>query len=121
MVRCVLESLALTYRSTLEKLEAMLGRELEVIYIVGGGSRNRLLCQFTADATHRPVIAGPVEATAIGNVLMQALALGEFTSLQEARTVVRESFEVVHYQPGDPTPWDGAYERFVDLAASVSI
>jgi len=117
MVRCVLESLALTYRSTLEKLEAMLGRELEVIHIVGGGSRNRLLCQFTADATQRPVMAGPVEATAIGNVLMQALALGEFASLQEARAVVRSSFDMVHYRPGDPAPWDGAYERFCELAA----
>jgi len=115
MVRCVLESLALTYRSTLEKLEAMLGCELEVIHIVGGGSRNGLLSQFTADATQRPVLAGPVEATAIGNVLMQALALGEFASLQEARAVVRGSFEVVHYQPGDPTPWDAAYERFCEL------
>jgi rhamnulokinase len=117
MVRCVLESLALTYRSTLEKLEMMLGSQLEVIHIVGGGSRNRLLCQFTADATQRPVLAGPVEATAIGNVLMQALALGEFASLQEARAAVRSSFEVMHYQPGDPAPWDGAYRRFCELAA----
>jgi rhamnulokinase len=117
MVRCVLESLALTYRSTLEKLEAILGRELEVIHIVGGGSRNRLLSQFTADATQRPVLAGPVEATAIGNVLMQALAVREFASLEEARAVVRSSFDVVHYQPGDPAPWDRAYERFCELAA----
>jgi rhamnulokinase len=113
----VLESLALTYRSTLEKLEMMLGSQLEVIHIVGGGSRNRLLCQFAADATQRPVLAGPVEATAIGNVLMQALALGEFASLQEARAAVRSSFEVMHYQPGDPAPWDGAYRRFCELAA----
>lgn len=112
MIRCVLESLALTYRSTLEKLEAMLSRRLEVIHIVGGGSRNWLLCQFTADATQRPVLAGPVEATAIGNVLMQALALGEFSSLEEARAVVRNSFEMAHYEPGDPAPWDAAYERF---------
>ena len=117
MVRCVLESLALTYRSTLEKLEAMLGRGLEVIHIMGGGSRNSLLCQFTADATQRPVLAGPMEATAIGNVLMQALSLGELASLKEARAVVRGSFEVVPYEPGDPTPWDGAYERFCELAA----
>ena len=115
MVRCVLESLALAYRSTLEKLEAMLRRRLATIHIVGGGSRNRLLCQFTADATQREVVAGPVEATAIGNVLMQALALGEFSSLQEARAVVGNSFDVVHYAPGDPDPWDGAYGRFCEL------
>lgn len=116
MIRCVLESLALTYRSTLEKLETMLGRRLEVIHIVGGGARNRLLCQFTADATQQPVLAGPVEATAIGNVLMQALALGEFASLQEARAVVRGSFEMARYEPGHPAPWDAAYERFCGLA-----
>ena len=114
-MRCVLESLALAYRSTLEKLEAMLKRRLETIHIVGGGSRNRLLCQFTADATQREVVAGPVEATAIGNVLMQALALGEFTSLQEARAVVGSSFDVAHYLPGNPDPWDCAYERFCEL------
>jgi rhamnulokinase len=119
LVRCVLESLALTYRSTLEKLESLLGRELEVIHIVGGGSRNRLLCQFAADATQRPVLAGPVEATAIGNVLMQALAQGVFASLEEARAIVRDSFEVHPFQPGDPAPWDAAYERFCELAASV--
>jgi len=116
MIRSILESLALTYRATLEKLEAMLGHRLEVIHIVGGGSRNQLLCQFTADATQQPVVAGPVEATAIGNVLMQALALGEFASLQEARALVRDSFEMVHYEPGDPAPWDAAYERFRALA-----
>jgi len=115
VIRCVLESLALSYRSTLEKLEAMLGHRLEVIHIVGGGSRNRLLCQFAADATQRPVLAGPVEATATGNVLMQALALGEFSSLQEARNVVRRSFEMVPYEPGDPGPWDAAYARFQAL------
>ena len=116
-IRCVLESLALTYRSVLENLEAMLGRRLEVIHIVGGGSRNRLLCQFTSDATQRPVLAGPAEGTAIGNVLMQALALGEFSSLEEARAVVCNSFDVARYEPGDPAAWDEAYEHFCRLAA----
>ncbi|MEA3345223.1 MAG: rhamnulokinase family protein [Chloroflexota bacterium] len=115
IVRCALESLALTYRATLEKLEAMLNRRLEVIRIVGGGSQNQLLCQFTADATQRQVLAGPVEATAIGNVLMQALTLGEFSSLEEARGVVRRSFKMTRYEPGDPAPWEAAYERFCDL------
>ena len=73
IMRCALESLALKYRWALEKLEMMRGSRLEVIHIVGGGSQNRLLCQFTADATQRPVVAGPVEATAVGNVLMQAI------------------------------------------------
>ena len=77
IVRCALESLALKYRWVLEKTEEMLGHRLEPIHIVGGGTQNRLLNQFTADATGRLVIAGPVEATAIGNILVQAVALGD--------------------------------------------
>jgi rhamnulokinase len=117
IIRCALESLALKYRWVLEKLETMLGRELKVIHIVGGGSQNKLLCQFTADATGRPVVAGPVEATAIGNVLMQALALGHVATLDEGREVVRRSCDVVEYEPGDKSGWDEAYERFLGMMA----
>ncbi|NIV36857.1 MAG: rhamnulokinase, partial [Anaerolineae bacterium] len=92
IMRCVLESLALEYRQVAEKLDDMVGRHLPVIHIVGGGSQNRLLNQFAADATGRTVIAGPVEATAIGNILVQALALGHVASLSEARALVRRSF-----------------------------
>src|SRR6266852_6560915 len=92
VVRCALESLALRYRWVLERLEQLLGRRLEVIHVVGGGSQNRLLCQFTADACNRQVLAGPVEATAIGNLLTQAIGLGALSSLAEAREVVRRSF-----------------------------
>jgi rhamnulokinase len=72
-----------------------------------------MLCQFTADATARPVIAGPIEATANGNVLMQALALGEIASLADARQVVRASFPLVTYEPRETAPWDDAYARFL--------
>jgi rhamnulokinase len=85
IIRCVLEGLALKYRWVLDRLEEMLGYRLEPIHIIGGGMQNRLLNQLTADATNRSVIAGPIEATAIGNVLMQAVALGRLTSLDEAR------------------------------------
>src|SRR5205823_847985 len=84
IIRCCLESLALKYRWALERLEAFRGRRIEVIHIVGGGTQNRLLCQLAADAAGRPVIAGPVEATATGNVLMQALGRGHIASLDQA-------------------------------------
>ncbi len=115
VVRVALESLALKYRYVLESLERLFDRRLERIHIVGGGIQNRLLCQFTADATQRPVVAGPVEATAIGNLMVQALGLGEVGSLDEARQVVRESFVPEHYAPGPSDGWDTAYERFCQL------
>ncbi len=115
VVRCALESLALRYRWVLERLELMLGRSLGVIHVVGGGCQNELLCQFTADATQRPVVAGPVEATAAGNVIMQALARGELGSLAEGREMVRRSFELANYEPGPAGGWEGAYERFLEL------
>ena len=113
MVRTALESLALKYRWVLKRLEVMLGRRLNTIHIVGGGSQNRLLCQLAADATRRPVVAGPVEATAAGNVLMQALARGRLGSLDDARAVVRRSFDVVRYEPCINDGWDEAYARFL--------
>jgi len=115
IVRCALESLALTYRLVLERLEEMLGRKLSVIHIIGGGSKNRLLNQFTADATGRMVIAGPAEATSIGNILMQALALGHIGSLEEGRELVRHSFEVTTYEPGERARWDEAYQRYMSI------
>jgi rhamnulokinase len=114
-VRSALESLALCYRYTLERLEELTGRRLEVIHIVGGGSQNAFLNQLTADACNRSVIAGPVEATAIGNVLVQAIGLGVVGSLAEAREVVRGSFDVSTYTPRNPGAWERSYEQFVRL------
>jgi rhamnulokinase len=113
VLRTALESLALKYRWVLQRLEVMLGRRLNTIHIVGGGSQNRLLCQLAADATNRPVVAGPVEATAAGNVLMQALGRGRLGSLADAREVVRRSFDVVRYEPRASDRWDEAYARFL--------
>lgn len=115
VVRVALESLALKYRWTLEKLEDMLGYRLEPLHIVGGGSQNRLLNQFTADAIGRPVLAGPVEATAVGNVLMQMLALGHIASLEQGRELVRNSFEVETYLHRETQGWDKAYATYLDL------
>jgi rhamnulokinase len=115
ILRCALEGIALKYRWVLERLEEMLGYRLEPVHIVGGGTQNRLLSQFTADATGRQVIAGPVEATATGNVLMQMMALGYIGSLAEGREVVRRSFPLTVYEPGRGEGWDAAYTRLLAL------
>ncbi len=114
-VRCCLDSLALTYRKTLEGLESIVGKKIAVIHIVGGGTQNELLNQMTADACGRPVVAGPVEATAIGNVLVQAMATGDVPSLAAARNIVRDSFGVKRYEPTDTAKWDAAYDKFKHL------
>jgi rhamnulokinase len=119
VVRCALESLALSYRKTLERLESILGRRLDPVHIVGGGTRNKLLCQCTADATGRTGVAGPAEATAVGNVVMQAVALGHVGSMEQGRGLVRRSFEVAVYEPAHTAQWDDVYERFVKLSAGV--
>ena len=111
-IRCVLESLALKYRQNIESLEQLLGHRLEPLHIVGGGTKNHLLNQFAANAIQRRVITGPVEAAAIGNILVQAIALGELASLAEARAVVRQSFDVAVYEPQEPARWGEAYARF---------
>ena len=115
VVRSALESLALKCRHVLTQLEEVLNRQMKTIHIVGGGTQNTLLCRFIADATGRPVVAGPVEATAFGNILMQALARGQVGSLAEAREIVRNSTEVTPYEPGPGDLWDEAYERFLNL------
>jgi sugar (pentulose or hexulose) kinase len=115
-VRTCVESLALTYRRTLEGMEDVLGKKIATIHIVGGGSQNELLNQMTADACGRTVVAGPVEGTAIGNVLVQAMAVGEIKSLADARAIVRESFPVKRYEPRDTKQWDAAYARYQQIA-----
>jgi len=118
VLRVALESLALKYRWVLERTEELSGKRLDPIHIIGGGTKNRLLNQFTADATNRTVVTGPIEATAIGNVLMQAIGLGHLGSLFDAREVVRNSFEVEEYHPGNREGWDEAYEKLLELLDS---
>jgi rhamnulokinase len=115
IARCALESLALEYRLVAERLDELAGRRLPTLHIFGGGSQNQLLNQFAADATGRTVVAGPVEATAIGNVLVQALALGFLPDLPEARALVRRSFAVTVYEPRDTAAWDETYQRYLEL------
>ncbi len=115
MIRCALESLALKYRDVLEQIESLTGETSEVIHVVGGGSQNGLLNQFTADACGRPVIAGPVEATVLGNVLVQARADGALDSLGDIREVVANSTQPDTFTPTNPSAWDKARERFAGL------
>lgn len=110
--RAIFESLAMKYRIVLESLEEVTGGRFKELRIVGGGSRNRLLNQFTADATGRTVVAGPVEATALGNVAMQMLATGAVSSLAEARSVIDRSFPVERFEPHATDVWDAHYRRF---------
>ncbi len=115
LVRVALESLACKYRLTLDRLEQITGRRLEVIHIVGGGSQNQLLCQFTADACGRPVLAGPVEATALGNIMAQMVAGGECATWAEAHAIIRDAFPLTSYEPRDTAAWNAAYARFREL------
>jgi rhamnulokinase len=111
-VRCALESLALKYRMVLGWLQDLTGVRVQVIHVVGGGAQNALLNQFTADACGIPVIAGPVEATALGNVLVQAMAAGDVKSLSEIREVVRRSESLTEFHPRHAAEWSDAWERF---------
>lgn len=114
VVRCIVESLALKYRLVLERIERLAGKRFPVLHMVGGGIRNRLLCQFTADAIARPVLAGPQEATALGNLLVQYIALGRIEDLRVARSIIRDSFPGERYLPAetDADAWEGACATF---------
>jgi rhamnulokinase len=111
ILRVALEGIALKYRWVLERLEELTGKRLDPIHMIGGGTKNRLLDQLTADATCRTVITGPVEATAIGNILMQAIGLKHLGSLAEARGIVRTSFTPEVYEPRQASGWNEAYSR----------
>jgi sugar (pentulose or hexulose) kinase len=118
VIRIALEGIALKYRWTLEKLEELTEKKFAPIHIIGGGTKNRLLNQLTANATNRVVVTGPVEATAIGNVLMQAIGLKHLGSLSDARAIVRASFEVEEYHSVVEDDWDKAYAKLLTLLDS---
>lgn len=118
LARCALESIALSHRHAIGLLREAAGADPPEIHVVGGGARNPLLCRWTADATGLPVLAGPEEATEIGNLVVQALALGELRSLEEAREVVRASFAPTLYEPSEHAVWEEAYGRFEAIASA---
>jgi rhamnulokinase len=117
VVRCCLESLALRCRATLDDLAAVIGERPTVLRVVGGGSRNRLLCQLTADACGLPVVAGPVEATAFGNVIVQAIAAGELAGVAEGRAAISASVKLEMYEPRANADWDVALSRLRKISA----
>lgn len=114
-VRIILENLALKYRMVLEQLMEVTGRNIETIHITGGGIQNKLLCQFTANATGKKVIAGPVEGSALGNIFMQAKACGYLNTVDEVREIVRNTFELKEYLPQDSTQWEAAWKKFQEI------
>lgn len=116
VIRCALESLVLRYRLVLDYLEQLAGNPFKTIHMVGGGVQNRMLCQLTADACQRPVVAGPVEATALGNVMMQAIGSGGLSSIEEARKLIRAGAGVRQYQPRRGTNrWEEAFQKLKQL------
>lgn len=112
IIRCILESLALKYRLVLEWTEQLSGQRYSGLHLVGGGSNNELLNQFTANAIARPVWAGPTEASAIGNLIVQWITLGHMSDLNEARSIIRQSFPIESYEPRDMEQWTIAYDKF---------
>jgi rhamnulokinase len=119
LVRAIFESLACKYRAVVEDLEAATGRSIEVIHVVGGGASNTVLCTLTANVCGRPVVPGPVEATALGNVLVQLHAQGELASLEEMRRIVTSSSQAAPIEPERSDRWDVLYERFTQLETEV--
>ena len=116
IARCIYESLALKYRWALERLEEIKGQRIDTLNIVGGGCQNKLLNQFVADSIDRPVITGPIEGAAIGNLLAQAMALGDITTMDELRTVVRRSEAVSTYEPHHTPEWEATYQKLLSFS-----
>ncbi|MDF2568021.1 MAG: rhamnulokinase, partial [Oscillospiraceae bacterium] len=112
LVRCVYESLAFKYRWAIEILEHMTGKTMPIINIVGGGSKDDLMCNFTACACGKPVIAGPSEATSYGNMLVQLIAAGEISGIEEGREILKASFVSRRFEPSDTPLWDEKYKEF---------
>jgi len=120
VLRCALESIAMKFRHVLGMCEELADGRIETIHVVGGGTQNRQLCQAAADACARRVVAGPIEATAIGNLMMQAVAAGDVGSIAQAREVIRNSFDVEQYEPQNTAAWEEAYERFLTVIDKTS-
>ena len=112
IMRIILESLAFRYRQVLDELSEVLDRSPKVLHLISGGGRNRLLNQFAANATGLPVIVGPYEATSIGNILVQMIAVGDLSSLEEGRALVKESFPTKIYLPADSDIWEEQFNQW---------
>ncbi|MBR5260834.1 MAG: rhamnulokinase, partial [Oscillospiraceae bacterium] len=115
VMRCIYESLAMKYRHTLNCLEDITGKKYNSMHVVGGGTKDNFLCQLAANACNIPVIAGPIEATVLGNAVNQLMASGDVADLADARRVISNSFDTIRYEPKDTALWDNAYQNFVKI------
>lgn len=115
IVRCIYESLALKYRFALEQISSCTGKQFDVLHLLGGGTKDGFLCELTADSINIPVIAGPVEATALGNIVLQLIGLGEIKNVEEGRKIIAKTENLKHFEPNHNDMWDSAYERFVEI------
>ena len=115
LVRCIYESLALKYRYALEQISSCTCKSFEVLHILGGGTKDKFLCELTSNCIDMPVIAGPVEATALGNIILQLIALGEISSVEQGRKIIKENENLIKYAPNHSGEWDSAYERYVNI------
>ena len=113
--RAIFESLAFKYKQVMEKLEDLIGKKIKILHVIGGGSQNSLLNQFTTNLLNIPVVAGPIEATAIGNILIQALALNRIQDVSELRQIVQKSFPIKQFMPKDNKKWGNAYKRYLEI------
>jgi rhamnulokinase len=114
-IRCIFESLAMKYRLTLESIRSVISYPIEKVHIIGGGANNDLLCQYSANALDLPVVAGPTEATAIGNIMIQAKSMNAVSSLDEIRSMIGRSFDTKTFEPKDSMVWKTEFERFEKL------
>ena len=115
--RCIYESIAMKFRQEMNVLQRLTGRRMELLHVVGGGTQNRLLCQWICDALGIPVAAGPVEATSVGNMIMQMIATGELSDLRQGRELVRNSFEILRYEPANTDAWNEAYGAYLNTCS----
>lgn len=115
LVRCIYESLALKYRYALGQISCCTGKSFDVLHMLGGGTKDKFLCELTSDCIDMPVIAGPVEATALGNIILQLIALGEINSVEQGRKIIAENEDLIQYVPKHSAEWDSAYERYVNI------
>jgi rhamnulokinase len=113
ITRCIFESLAFRYRQILESLKSFASFPIDKLHVIGGGSKNSMLNQFTANALGIPVVAGPMEATAIGNIMVQAKAIGIYSGIQQMRESISNSIDLTEYLPQDADEWSDYYERFL--------
>lgn len=115
LVRCIYESLALKYRLALEQISECTGKKFDVLHLMGGGTKDGFLCELTAESLGIPVIAGPIEATALGNIVLQLIALGEIESVEQGRKIIAETEKVKSFECEHTSDWDEAYERFCEI------